>query len=139
MITVQSKTSIPLPKVLAWSDDPANPVGAEYIIQEHVNGVLLHAKWPDMDTVQHQACTKHLSLKIPEMAALDFPAFGNIYFADAPIDASLKVPLEEDVRFCIGPYCSPLFWNLGVGEPEMYGEPSPNRGPCTSRIPNLVL
>ncbi|PGH21440.1 hypothetical protein AJ80_03231 [Polytolypa hystricis UAMH7299] len=62
------------------------------------------------------------------MASLDFPAYGNIYFTDARIeDASLKIPLEDG--FCIGPYCSPLFWNCGAGEPELYGRPSSNRGP----------
>ncbi|KMU91683.1 hypothetical protein CIHG_09490 [Coccidioides immitis H538.4] len=120
---LQSKTSLPLPKVLAWNDDPSNPVGAEYIIQAHVDGVLLHEQWPQMDGLQHMQCTKHLSLKIPEMTSLNFPAYGNIYFSDAPIEAALKVPLQDDDRFCIGPYCSPLFWHRGAGEPELYGEP----------------
>ncbi|QVM11227.1 hypothetical protein D8B26_005880 [Coccidioides posadasii str. Silveira] len=126
---LQSKTSLPLPKVLAWNDDPSNPVGAEYIIQAHVDGVLLHEQWPQMDGLQHMQCTKHLSLKIPKMTSLNFPAYGNIYFSDAPIEAALKVPLQDDDRFCIGPYCSPLFWHRGAGEPELYGEPSENRGP----------
>lgn len=81
-----------------------------------------------MDTPQHMLCTKALSLKLHEMANLDFPAYGNIYFADAPIEESLKIPLEDG--FCIGPYCNPLFWNCGAGEPELYGQPSLNRGPC---------
>jgi hypothetical protein len=55
-----------------------------------------------MDTSQHMLCTKALSLKLHEMASLDFPAYGNIYFADAPIeDASLKIPLENG--FCMAP------------------------------------
>ncbi|EFW16562.1 conserved hypothetical protein [Coccidioides posadasii str. Silveira] len=82
-----------------------------------------------MDGLQHMQCTKHLSLKIPKMTSLNFPAYGNIYFSDAPIEAALKVPLQDDDRFCIGPYCSPLFWHRGAGEPELYGEPSENRGP----------
>lgn len=82
-----------------------------------------------MDTPQHMLCTKALSLKLHEMASLDFPAYGNIYFADAPIgDATLKIPLEDG--FCIGPYCNPLFWNCGAGELELYGKPNSNRGPC---------
>ncbi|EFR05414.1 hypothetical protein MGYG_08426 [Nannizzia gypsea CBS 118893] len=126
---LQSKTSLPLPKVLAWCDDPSNPVGAEYIIQAHVDGILLHEQWPHMDALQHMRCTKHLSQMTPEMTKLNFPAYGNIYFSDAPIEAGLKVPLQDDGRFCIGPYCSPLFWHSGSGEPELYGEPSENRGP----------
>ncbi|KAI1976664.1 hypothetical protein LOZ54_006603 [Ophidiomyces ophidiicola] len=127
---LQSKISLPVPAILAWSDDPANPVGCEYTIQEHAEGVQLDEHWSQMNTHQHMLCTKALSFKLSELASLDFPAYGSIYFADAPIDvASLKIPLEDG--FCIGPYCSPLFWNLGAGEPELYGESSPNRGPWT--------
>lgn len=118
---------------MAWSDDPANHVGSEYIIQEHADGVQLHDHWLQMDTPQHMLCTKALSFKLSEMTKLDFPAYGNIYFADAPIEgASLKIPLEDG--FCIGPYCSPLFWNCGAGELELYGESSPNRGPCMYKL-----
>lgn len=82
-----------------------------------------------MDSPQHMLCTKALSLKLHEMANLDFPAYGNIYFSDAPIgDASLKIPLEDG--FCIGPYCNPFFLNCGVGEPELYGQSSSIHGPC---------
>jgi hypothetical protein len=91
-------------------------------------GVQLHEKWPSMSTHQHMLCTKALSLKIREMASLDFPAFGSLYFADAPIDQSRKVNLEQG--FCVGPHCSAVFWNCNPGEPELYGGPSPNCGPC---------
>lgn len=108
MLTPRStpKISLPVPQILAWSDDPSNPVGSEYIIQEHVDGVGSHEHWSQMDTPQHMLCTK--ALKLHEMATLEFPAYGNIYFSDAPIeDASLKIPLEDG--FCIGRYCNPLF------------------------------
>ncbi|KAL4921179.1 hypothetical protein BDW62DRAFT_220049 [Aspergillus aurantiobrunneus] len=107
---LQSKIALPVPKILAWSDEPGNPVGSEYIIQDHVNGAQLHEHWSKMNTPQHML------------------SYGNIYFADAPIeDASFKIPLEND--FCIGPYCNPLFWNCGAGGPEIYDRPSPNCGP----------
>lgn len=72
-------------------------------------------------------CTKTLSLKIKEMASINFPVFGS-YFADAPIDSRKKVPFEHG--FCVGPHCSPVFWNRSPGEAELYGGPSPNCGPC---------
>ncbi|PGH01066.1 hypothetical protein AJ79_08036 [Helicocarpus griseus UAMH5409] len=80
-----------------------------------------------MDSLQHMLCTKESSLRIKEMASLDFPAFGNIYFADAPVAKNLKIPLEDG--FCIEPYCSPLFWNCGAGEAELYKGGNTNRGP----------
>ncbi|KAE8326939.1 kinase-like domain-containing protein [Aspergillus sergii] len=128
------KTSIPIPKGLTWSDDPSNPVRSEYIIQEHVEGVQLHGTWPSMSTHQHMLCTKAISFLIKEMAALDFPAFGSLYFSDSPIDQSKKIPLQDE-RFCIGPSCSPIFWNTSPGEMELYGGPSVDCGPCYTRIP----
>ncbi|OJJ50142.1 hypothetical protein ASPZODRAFT_128762 [Penicilliopsis zonata CBS 506.65] len=127
MTYLQSKVSLPIPKVLDWSDDSSNPVGAEYIIQEHVKGVQLHQLWPTMNSEQHMLCTKALSLAMKKMAALDFPAYGSLYFSDAPIDTRAKIPLEQG--FCIGPHCSPIFWNRNPGETELYGGPSPDCGP----------
>ena len=86
-----------------------------------------------MDSLQHMLCTKALSLKIRDMASLNFPAYGNIYFKDAPFEENLKIPLEDG--FCIGPYCSPLFWNCGAGELELYGGGSPNCDPCMENFP----
>ncbi|KUM61922.1 hypothetical protein ACN42_g5172 [Penicillium freii] len=65
------------------------------------------------------------------MASLGFPAYGSLYFADAPIESSKKISFGQDLdqRFCIGPHCSSTFWNLCPGEPELYGSPSPNCGP----------
>ncbi|OAX82056.1 hypothetical protein ACJ72_03598 [Emergomyces africanus] len=124
---LQLKLSLPIPKILAWSDDSSNPVGIEYIIQEHADGVQLLERWPFMDPLQRMRCTKALSLKIVEMASLDFPAYGSIYFADAPIERGLKIPLEDG--FCIGPYCNFPFWNCGLGEADLYSKPNSNRGP----------
>ncbi|EZF76977.1 hypothetical protein H105_01799 [Trichophyton soudanense CBS 452.61] len=124
---LRSKASLPIPEILLWSDDPSNPVGIEYIMQEHADGVDLHEHWPEMDIVQHMQCTKELSLRIRGMSSLDFPAYGNLYFADAPIEEKLKIPFDNG--FCIGPYCSPLFWNCGAGESDIYKGLNANRGP----------
>ncbi|KAJ5246157.1 hypothetical protein N7468_001140, partial [Penicillium chermesinum] len=45
---LQQKTSIPIPKILDWSDDGANNIGSEYIIMDHAAGIQLHQKWPYM-------------------------------------------------------------------------------------------
>ncbi|KAE8353348.1 kinase-like domain-containing protein [Aspergillus coremiiformis] len=127
MTYLRSKTSLPIPKVLDWNDNPSNPIGTEYIIQEHVAGVQLHQIWPKMNSEQHMLCTKTLSLMIKEMASLDFPAYGSLYFADAPLDSDSKVSFEQG--FCVGPHCGPIFWNRSPGEVELYGGSSPNCGP----------
>ncbi|RHZ58563.1 hypothetical protein CDV55_106039 [Aspergillus turcosus] len=68
-----------------------------------------------------------------KMASLDFPAYGSLYFSDAPIDSNMKVPFEQG--FCIGPNCSPVFWTRNPGELELYGGPSPNCETGFSRLP----
>jgi hypothetical protein len=128
----RSKLSLPIPEILDWNDDPSNSTGTEYIIQKFADGVQLHEHWASMDSLQHMLCTKALSKMIQDMASLDFPAYGNIYFEDAPFEEHLKIPLEDG--FCIGPYCSPLFWNCGAGELALYGGKSPSCGPCTENI-----
>lgn len=72
-------------------------------------------------------CTKALSLTMKKMASLDFPAYGSIYFADAPLDSGLKIPFEQG--FVVGPHCSPVFWNRSPGEQDLYHGSSPNCGP----------
>ncbi|KAM3477158.1 hypothetical protein MY5147_002867 [Beauveria neobassiana] len=64
------------------------------------------------------------------MASLNFPAYGSLYFSDAPIESNLKIPLDHE--FCIGPNCNSVLWNRNPGEPELYGGPSPNCGPWES-------
>ncbi|KAJ5086934.1 hypothetical protein NUU61_008241 [Penicillium alfredii] len=127
MTYLQSKFSLPIPNVLDWNDNPSNPIGTEYIIQEHVAGVQLHQIWPKMNSEQHMLCTKMLSLAMKNLASLDFPAYGSLYFSDGPLESHMKIPLEQG--FCVGPYCSPVFWNRNPGELELYGGPSPNCGP----------
>ncbi|KAL2800612.1 hypothetical protein BJX66DRAFT_321573 [Aspergillus keveii] len=118
---------LPIPNVLDWSDDSSNPVGAEYIIQQHATGVRRHQIWPTMNSEQHMLCTKALSRAVRKMASLDFPAYGSLYFANTPIDTSTKVAVKAG--FCIGPNCNPTMWNRHPRELELYGGPSSNRGP----------
>ena len=129
---VQSKISLPIPKILDWNDDPSNPIGTVYIIQEHAVGVQLHQVWPEMNSEQHMLCTKMLSLAIRDMVSLGFPAYGSLYFSNGPLEPNVKVPF--DPGFCIGPHCSPVFWNRSPGELELYGGPSSNCGPCQFTI-----
>ena len=80
-----------------------------------------------MNPEQHMLCTKALSLTMKKMASLDFPAYGSLYFSDAPLDSDSKIPFEQG--FFVGPHCSPVFWNRNPGGNELYNGPSPNCGP----------
>lgn len=76
----------------------------------------------------HLNIIKSVSNKIGEMTELKFPAFGSIYFHDAPIDPALKVELGND--FCIGPHCGSVLWNYGLGESDLYRSSGHDQGPC---------
>lgn len=125
---VMSFTKIPVPKVLDWSDDDNNPIGTEYIIMEHVPGVQLHDKWPSMSPHQHMLCVKKVAFIVTEMAKLPLPAYGSLYFSDAPIDPKSKFEFAKG--FCIGPHCGTQYWDCNAGEARSYDERPPNRGPC---------
>ncbi|KAH9208983.1 kinase-like domain-containing protein [Leptodontidium sp. 2 PMI_412] len=127
MTYVRSFTKIPVPKVLDWSDDDNNPIGTEYIIMEHVPGVQLHDKWPSMSPHQHMLCVKKVAFIVTEMAKLPFPAYGSLYFSDAPIDPKSKFEFAKG--FCIGPHCGTQYWDCNAGEARSYDERPPNRGP----------
>jgi len=124
---VRKNTNIPVPKVLEWNDDETNPIGTEYIIMEHAPGVQLHGLWPGMIPEQHMLTVKALTKLIQSMATLEFPAYGSLYFADAPIEQQFKVPLGD---FCIGPHCGREYWDCTAGEARYYDQRKPNRGPC---------
>lgn len=47
-----------------------------------------------MNPEQYILCTKALLLIIKKIASLDFPAYGSLYFADAPLDSDLTIPFE---------------------------------------------
>lgn len=127
MTYLRSHTTLPVPRILDWSDDSSNPIGAEYIIMENVAGVRLHERWSTMTSLQHMRCVKELSMMIKEMVAITFPGYGSLYFSDAPFDPHLK--LELDHGFCIGPHCESTYWNCNTNENRIYGNSNNNHGP----------
>jgi len=131
--TVRLKTTIPLPKVLAWTADATNPVGAEYILMEHAAGVQLHGRWDGKSSYDHIQVVKNASMITKQMAALDFPAYGSVVFADTPIDVSRKKAFDDGFR--TGPHCGTLFWNSAPGESLLCRGSSADCGPCKPSIP----
>ncbi|EQL31887.1 hypothetical protein BDFG_05791 [Blastomyces dermatitidis ATCC 26199] len=126
---LQQNAEIPIPTILDWSDDLANPIGSAYIIMEHAGGVPLHQMWPKMSFPQKMNCIRSISTNIMKMSELDFPGYGSLYFADAVfLDTGLKQKLD-DYKYCIGPSCRNTYWDCNVGEPRYYAFKGPNRGP----------
>ncbi|EDN93095.1 hypothetical protein SS1G_08960 [Sclerotinia sclerotiorum 1980 UF-70] len=98
------------------SDDSRNPIGSEYIIMKHVEGVRLQERWSTMSGSQYTKCVQSVCMTMQQLAALEFPAYGSIYFENAPFESTLKVPLSKG--FCIGTCCSTRYWNDSASETE---------------------
>ncbi|KAL3422795.1 hypothetical protein PVAG01_04542 [Phlyctema vagabunda] len=122
---VRSHTSIPVPHILDWSDDSSNAIGSEYIIMNHVEGVQLQQRWATMSGSQYTRCVQSVCMTMKQLAALEFPAYGSLYFKDAPIDPSLKVPFADGL--CIGPHCSTTYWDHSIS--AAINESPDNSGP----------
>lgn len=126
-------TDLPIPKVLDWSDSISGPVGAEYIIMEHVPGVSLVQTWHKMNGVQHIQFIKSMAYTMGKLTGLSFPAYGSLYFSDCPL---LETASRYDVgdNICIGPHCGIDYWDCTNEESKYYHWREPNRGPCKHLI-----
>lgn len=98
---VRSQTSVPVPKVLAWSSDSSNPVGSEYIVMEKVNGRQLVDVWGEMGQLQQFKLIQNLAQLESQLASMEFPGYGNLYFRHSTKDGSQVIPINDD--YCIGP------------------------------------
>ena len=129
---MRKKTSVPIPKILDWSDDPSNAIGSEYIIMEHAPGVSLQDKWPHMDVSDQTKCIKSIFDKLKEVNDLAFTVYGSLYFA-----GTAYLPPSQpssDPQFCIGPHFGTRYWNCNAGQPRFYHDAAPNQGPCKSKL-----
>ena len=96
---------------------------------EHAPGVQLHQMWPNMAVDQKVRCIDAIYQKVKEMVDIEFPAYGSLYFADAPLEFAAKQTVGKE--FLIGPHCGAIYWNCNVGESRFYHNINPNQGPCT--------
>lgn len=123
-ILVRRHTSIPAPRVLSWSSDGSNRVGAEYIVMEKAAGVPLSQVWGTMNEFDKLQLIKNLTNLESELANIEFPAYGGLYLR---MDMSRSIRLldgdiDPSQSFCIGPSCDWAF------DTDM--TPELNRGPC---------
>lgn len=130
---MSSHTTIPAPKILAWSADPSNPVGAEYIIMEKAPGIQLFKVWDDITDVDRLSLIKSLTKLEHQFAAMRFPAYGSLYFRDSISKASERILLDSSMdpngSFCVGPACGPA-WTDGKSSADI--QPNIDAGPCKS-------
>jgi hypothetical protein len=129
---VKNKTSLPIPRIIAWSSKAEDDsVGTDYIIMEHVSGVALNEIWSQMTEVQHIDFIERLEGLIKELCTLDFTAVESLYFNTAD-----KLPNAHriDEEYCIGPHCGRQFWGYNDDQTAQTAVPLGLQGPCKSQI-----
>lgn len=115
----------PTPEVYAWCATKANPVGAEYIIMEKLDGTPLGDIWYSMTPKEQHKTMKQIVEWEARLMSMEFPAIGSIYY-QRDLPTGRKVPLSGQLasEFCIGPMAHYSWW---------HGERSTldiDRGPC---------
>ena len=128
---MSSHTTIPVPKVLAWSADPSNPVGVEYIIMEKAPGIQLFKVWDDITQADRLKLIKSLTKLENQLSTIRFPAYGSLYFRHSISKASEQISLDSSIdptsSFCVGPSCGPA-WTDGTSPADI--QPEIDAGPC---------
>jgi hypothetical protein len=127
---VRTRTTIPVPRVLAWSSDIANDIGAEYIIMEHAVGTPLFRIWDDMDQVKRLKLIENIAQLEKQFSDLKFPAYGYLYFRSSVFAKSRSIPLDPALDpeqvYCVGP-TGDRTWATSAPN-ELY--PKLDLGPC---------
>lgn len=105
---------LPVPRIYGYNIDPANPVGAEYILMEKVQGRPLADEWFNLcETQRIRLLTQVVETEL-KLFDIAFPGYGSIYYEkDLPKHMgriNLSSPGIDDSRFCVGPDVSLQNW-----------------------------
>ncbi|KLJ08587.1 hypothetical protein EMPG_15980 [Blastomyces silverae] len=116
--------NVPVPRVFAWSCDPANPVGAEYIVEEKAPGTRLGSLWHDWPRKSKLRVIDQVGKLEHALTTTRFTKHGCLYFKqDLPTlkeqnDTLLVEPFPSvqsaDLdRYVIGPLTRAELWSSG--------------------------
>ncbi|KAL4981480.1 kinase-like domain-containing protein [Aspergillus falconensis] len=121
---------ITTPKVYGWCSTRGNPVGAEYIIMEKLDGTPLGDVWFTMTPKDQHRIMKQIVEWEIRLMSLEFPASGSIYYRKDVLSGEV-IPLpDNNHEFCIGPVAHYSWWH------EERAVLKIDRGPC-DHIKNL--
>lgn len=116
---------IPVPKVHAWNNSAEdNAVGAEYIIMEKANGVLLSSQWATMSTDQKRELIQSIIDFERSLIAHSFDMIGSIYYENDLANSKDGCLSTSFPRFAFGPIADRRFLEDGRSAIESY------KGPC---------
>lgn len=130
---IRTRLDVPAPRVFAWASRAGadNPVGAEYIIMEKMQGESLASRWSSLSTKELAEVIKNIVDIESRLFSARFSEHGSLYY---------KEDLEEEIRenksdeqngmdllsdqFSIGPSANRSFWT------EERKQMTIDRGPC---------
>ena len=122
--------NIPAPRILTWSTNSNNPIGAEYIIEERAAGERLDKLWYRWPLNSKFGVVSEIVKIEQQLASTAFTSLGSIYFkADVPTgDILSKLPAQSSntERYRMGPLVTDnlSYWSSNASNLD--------RGPCKS-------
>lgn len=79
----RSILEIPVPEVLAWSSRASStPVGCEFIIMEHLNGLTLSKRAQVFQSGELSPCVDAVAKMLAQFSFVRFSQIGSIYFKE---------------------------------------------------------
>ena len=127
---LRQELSFPVPRIYGWnssSSPTTNPVGAEYIVMERVQGVELSHCWKTLNRKERLMIIKRLCEYESKLFTTTFSHYGSLYYRT---DLSPEQQTPQGERWCVGPTADPSFWH---GERQALDL---KRGPCN--IPRAI-
>lgn len=120
---------IPTPRILTWSANPDNPIGAEYIIEESAVGECLDTLWYEWPGDNKLGIISEVVQIEQRLASTAFEKAGCIYFESDMLtgeEISTMPELHNSTtdRYRMGPLIMDKLWRGG------YGDSDSDRGPC---------
>ncbi|KLO05167.1 hypothetical protein SCHPADRAFT_809016, partial [Schizopora paradoxa] len=103
---IAEKTSIPVPKVIAWNSDASNEVGAEYVFLSKVPGVPSHKVWDEMPLEAKKRTVRQVASHIHKLWELRFDSLGSLYLTG------------DESGYKIGPIIEKFFYQTLDGVPR---------------------
>ena len=102
-----------VPRVLCYSADARNPVGAEFMIMEKLPGRPIGDRWFGLSEDQRLKIVFGVVQTEAKLSKIDLPAYGSIYYEqDLPAEVSRTViaPTSDNKGLCIGPHVGLRWW-----------------------------
>ncbi|CAG8844673.1 8315_t:CDS:2, partial [Gigaspora margarita] len=95
-------TNIPVPKVYYWNSSVNNPVGAEYILMEHLPGIRLCNIWSDLTMEKKVFLLKIINILL-ELNKHMFSKIGSIFFDNKndkfKIGQVIETIIQNQIRY----------------------------------------